>query len=521
MKMIWRWFLNADSLRRDLLLLAGLAFVISLGLIVVIQEPGYTDAYYYYNAGERVATGEGLTDPYLWNYLNPPASLPAPSHTYWMPLASLLIAASQTILGGSFTAAQVPSMLGLIGLTVLTGWLGWYIGHTRRYLWLPALMVLFGGFFFPFWLTTDTFALFGLWGAITLITLGLGRDRHDWRLLVVTGIGAGLAHLTRADGVLLLLVALLMVGWPRPRWHLVGVVILGYLAVMTPWFIRNWHVMGSPLPSGGVNTAFLRGYNELFDYPVEWSAANFFAWGWGNILNSRWEAIVSNGATWAVVENWVLLGPLALWAWWQRRRNPLWAGFGLYALGLHLAMTLVFAFPGYRGGLFHSSAALLPFWAVLSVLGLDVGIARMARWRRWDEPQAKLVFGGAVVLLAVFLSINGLLIQTKNRASGPDYAALRAYLPDDAVLMVNDPAGWYYHTGLSGVTLTDAPLSRVPEIARRYHVTHLVLDVNVTDSFTPVFKGESTPTYLELVVHIDEGTTDPQDDVRIYRFTLD
>lgn len=521
MKMIWRLFLNADKHHRDLVILAGLALVVGLGLMALIREPGYTDAYYYYNAGERMAQGEGLTDPYLWNYLNAADALPVPSHTYWMPLASLSIALSQTLLGVSFTIAQIPSLLGLVGLTVMTGWLGYYIGQSRRMLWLPALLVLFGGFFFPFWLSTDTFTVFGLCGALALLTMGLGYERKDWRLLLATGVCSGLAHLARADGVLFLLVALLLLSWPRPQWRLMGAAILGYLVIMTPWFIRNLNVIGSPLPSGGINTAFLRGYNEFYDYPVEWSAANFWAWGWENILNSRWEALVSNFATWVVVENWALLGPLAVWAWWQRRREPLWLGFGIYALGLHVAMTLVFAYPGYRGALFHSSAALLPFWAVLGVIGLDASIGRMARWRRWHEPQARMVFGGAAVVLAIILSLNALGAQLKNRQQGPDYATIRGYLPDDAILMVNDPASWYYHTRLGGVALTNAPLSRVPEIAHRYHVTHLVLDVNVPDGFLPVFRGEMTPSYLELVVHLDEGTTDPEDDVRVYRFTLD
>jgi hypothetical protein len=90
--------------------------------------PGYTDAYYYFNAGQRLATGQGLTDPYVaLTYLGAPESLPAPSHTYWMPLASLLAALG----GGLFWKAQIPFGLLWLGLALLAFWLGARLGGSR------------------------------------------------------------------------------------------------------------------------------------------------------------------------------------------------------------------------------------------------------------------------------------------------------------------------------------------------------------------------------------------------------
>src|SRR5690606_23479524 len=134
--------------------------------LLLIDEPSYSDAYYYYNAAERLATGEGLTDPYLWNYLHLPDELPMPSHSYWMPLSSLVAALSMKIFGVSFSAAQVPTLLALIGLVMLTGFLGHLLGNgQRRLVFLPAILVLLGGFYLPFWAATDGFALYGLIGA--------------------------------------------------------------------------------------------------------------------------------------------------------------------------------------------------------------------------------------------------------------------------------------------------------------------------------------------------------------------
>src|SRR5437763_13431747 len=62
-----------------------------------ISQPGYTDAYYYFGGARELALGQGLREPYLWNYLAPLAALDPraplwPSHLYWMPLVSIVAA---------------------------------------------------------------------------------------------------------------------------------------------------------------------------------------------------------------------------------------------------------------------------------------------------------------------------------------------------------------------------------------------------------------------------------------------
>src|SRR5512139_921485 len=119
--------------RRDYLMISVLALLIGTLLASAIRQPGYTDAYYYFNAGQRLAEGDGLTDPYLWIYINAPDHLPGPSHTYWMPLESLVAAISMALGGATFGAAQVPSVLCLVGLVFLAFWLGGYLGRSRRH----------------------------------------------------------------------------------------------------------------------------------------------------------------------------------------------------------------------------------------------------------------------------------------------------------------------------------------------------------------------------------------------------
>ena len=517
--------------RRDYAILGLIALVVGIGLLLTVNEPGYTDAYYYFNAAERLADGEGLTDPYIWLYLNAPDEIPMPSHTYWMPLTSLLSGISMTIFGGSFTAAQLPFLPLLVMLVLFTAWLGYALGGKPRYGWQAGLLVLAGGYYLPFWMTTDGFVLFGLVGAGAIACAGCGIQTGDWRYFAAAGALSALGHLTRADGPLLAAVALMVLWWP---WQLenrhpdlnrrlsAGALIAAYFVVMMPWFVRNMVVIGSPLPSGGINTMFLRGYNELFAYPVDWSLSNFLDWGLGNILDSRLQAGTVNLATWVAVEGLVIVGPLALWALWKQRRHPMLTTFWLYAVLLHIAMTVFFAYPGYRGGLLHSSAALFPFWMVLGVMGLDMGIEKMAAWRNWNAPQAKNVFGAALVVMAVFIGVAFSRLQAAAQEGGNTYTHVAdEYLPDDAVLMVNSPPTWYYYTDLHGVALPDAELERLPEIAERYCVTHLVLDVNVTDSFVPLFEGTAElQAFLTEIAHLDRGTDDIEDDIRVYRFNI-
>ena len=514
--------------RKDYLWLLGIATIVGIALIALIDEPGYTDAYYYYNAAQRLADGDGLTDPYLWNFLYTPEKLPLPSHTYWMPLSSILMVAPMFLFGSTFSVAQLPSILALIGLTLTTAWLANYLGKPRRHAWLAALLVLFGGFYLPFWGATDTFAIFGLLGTLALITMSIGREKPDWRWFAACGILSALAHLTRADGLLFIFVAIIMIWYPhhksdtqnsisRPK--LTTALIIAYLAIMLPWFIRNLNVIDSPLPSGGINTAFLRGYNELFAYPVDWSASNFLDWGTSNILQSRWEALINNFGTFVAVETWVIVSPLVLWAFWKNRKHSIFFASGIYALGLHLAMTLIFAYPGYRGGLFHSASALLPFWAILGVVGLDAAIGKMVTLRNWNPNHAQLIFGSSLIVLALILGLNALGSQIASREEAPDYKNLAMYLPDDAVLMVNDPAAWYYHTGYSGVTLPDSPLDRFPEIAGKFCLTHLIIDQNVTDSLKSLIHDSAPPpSFLEQIEHLNQDTETTDDDVRIYHF---
>ena len=503
-----------SMIRRDVLRLAGIACVGAVLLVLAIQQPGYTDAYYYFNAAQRLATGRGLTDAALWTYIAAPSGLPVPSHLYWMPLAALVQAASMALFGATFRAAQLPMALCYIGLVLLAYGIGLRLGRTRRAALLAALLTMFSGFYIGYWTTTDTFSLYGLVGAGALVCTALAKERNNLRWYAAAGALCALAHLTRADGVLLLAVLLLIALWSRPQSkpHLrgAGIALVAYLLVMSPWFIRNVNAVGTALPVGGFQTAYMRAYDEIANYPPGVSFADFADWGVGNILRSRWDALAGESGTlwtWIAVEGMIVVLPLALVAAWKRRRDAFLAPFALYAVGLHLLMTFIFALPGPRGGLFHSAAALVPFWMALGAVGLDDAVTWAAKRRRWPRKQALNVFSVALVIIAAGLSGVLLLASMARNNAGVFYREIGARLPADAVVMVNDPPAFAYLTGRSAVVLPNARPDVIPELVRRYGVTHIIVDWNRTTPMDPLY----SPSYVSPTIRLIETERDTKD----------
>lgn len=511
--------------RRDYVFLVTAALLVGSVTAVLIDQPGYVDAYYYFNAAQRLVSGEGLTDSYLWTYIGAPASLPAPSHTYWMPLASLVQAASMAVLGGGFGAAQVPSVLCYAGLVALTAYVTLQMtGGNRRLVWTAGLLAIFSGFFVPFWVTSDAFALFGLVGALALFSMARGRQQRSAGWYAAAGLFSALAHLSRADGMLLAIVLAVVALLPGPqlgrRERAVGALsgLVVYGVVMLPWVLRNMQVVGAPLGVGGLQTAWLTDYNDIVRYPGSISAQEFWDWGVGNILRSRLMVFMNNLGTFVAVETWVVLGPFVIIGLWNRRAHPVTGTVALYALALHAAMTLVFALPGYRGGLFHSSSALIPYWAAFGILGLDDAIGWASKKRRWRRQQAAVVFEGAAVAISVLLSL--WICMQRIPAMNDNavfYRELRDDLPADAVVMVNDPAAFYYHTGLSAVVVPNNPPPSIVQIAERYGVTHVILDVNRTEPMDGLFSRAEDYPFVELMEVYGQSTPTQEDDRRLFQ----
>ncbi len=387
------------------LILVGLA--VAALAAVWVRSPGYMDADYYFATARVLASGGGLQVPFLWNYLAiGHLNLPQPAHLYWMPLTTFLAAASMAIFGVTFLAAQVPSLIFAAVLPALAAWMAHRLGASRFQAMLAGGLAILSGFYLPFFVTTDAFSSFAVIGglALWLMATARGGDARPW---VLAGVMSGLGHLDRADGILLVLLAAAtwVVTHPRRIRDLLAMWV-GYLAVMGGWFVRMWQVAGSPMSPGGLRAAWLTDYNQLFTYPADQlSGSDWIGSGFGPIIQARLAAAGTNLASLLLVNGLVFLTLLMGLGLWRKRQTRPARVLAAYLLAEFAIMTVVFPFPGERGGFFHSSAAAMPLLWALAPFGLESVVDWLHRRRGWDPNQAALRLGfGSLIVAGVATS---------------------------------------------------------------------------------------------------------------------
>jgi len=456
-------------------------FAIALGVRAASawfqSQPGYMDAAYYFDIADSLARGTGLTENFIWNYLSHPTGLPQPSNAYWMPLTSIVVAPFLWLVGDSYRAAQIPMVLLSALLVPLTYVLSLKLFRREDWSLASGVLMLASSFYAPFWPAVDSFALYALLGTGVLWLSARPAERPALsasprapleavrrqppvgiRTILLCGALVGLAHLTRADGFLLLLAPLAV--WRkglRPEKAIVPL-LGGYLAVMLPWFARNAAVLGTPLPGGGM--LFARAYDDLFVFDQALTLDYWLAGGVDQIAASWLRAMILNTATLAGAMHFVYFPFLCVAASRERRLAIVQAGAATLA-GIFVLSTFVFSHSGPRGTFLHSLAALLPLMYALAPVGLAATVGWVAARRKaWNAAQAERVFGTAFVLLAAVLS--GFLYASNvfGSAAQPGwndrfkiYQQVDAFLareggtlysPQSPILCINPPAYYYF-----------------------------------------------------------------------------
>jgi hypothetical protein len=190
--------------RRDFLILFLLGLLVPLITIQFQSLPGYMDADYYFGGGVQLALGNGFTEPYLWNYLNDPGILPAPSHAYWMPLASILSAFGMFLTGKiTYGAARIGFILLTALIPPLTGILTFRITSKRTISYLAGLLACFPIYYAPFLPVTDNYSIYMVLGILFFYLLSvLPKSGHPTLKFFLLGIVSALMTLARADGLL-------------------------------------------------------------------------------------------------------------------------------------------------------------------------------------------------------------------------------------------------------------------------------------------------------------------------------
>ncbi|HSJ89490.1 MAG TPA: hypothetical protein VK909_19925 [Anaerolineales bacterium] len=507
---------------RHYLVLFVIGFLVPFGVSRFQTLPGYMDADYYFVGGMQLAQGKGFTEPYIWNYLDNPQRLPHPSHTYWMPLASIISAIGMWITGQSTYAAGRASFILLSALVpLLTATLAYTVSRQTPLAMVSGILSIFSLYYTPFMPVPDNYALYMLFGGAFLLL----APRREWWISVSLGALAGLLTLARSDGLLWLGLAGLTVLWKYTtneegskftsiQWvqRIIPaglLALVGYFLVMGGWHIRSLNLFGAFMTPGGGRLLWLQNYNQTFIYPPEdLTREGFVTAGWTAALQDRLMALKSNLGNTLAAQGEIFLLPFILIGLWKLRHNlPTKIAVTGWII-LFVVMTVIFPFAGSRGSFFHAGAAFQPFWWVAAPIGLDAVINWARRRGKLPDENAPVFFQVVLVLLAVLMT--AYLVNFRVIASGwakDDfiYPVVEQKLIDSGIrpqdiVIVRNPPGYFLASGRQSVSLPFGDESTILAVANRFDATYLILEKGGTfDSIQDLYNHpESNPTFIYL-----------------------
>jgi hypothetical protein len=518
--------------RREAIFSAALVFVVALVVRAwaasQITFPRPEDVAYYVGVARNVVEGRGLVTDAIWSFQTPPLEFPRPAFEVWLPLPSFLAAIPMAILGTTFAAAQVSSVV--VGSLVCV--LAWRlaadvaaarsmpIGRART---LAVGTGLGSAVYLPLVLasvqpdSTMPFAALVLVACLLMtrlsrrislqglreegMTVFLGRTVRDIesrsRERVTLGVVIAMAALTRNEALWLAATFALIEWWNVRQafasrlsdrfgaWG-INVIPVALVACLTfaPWAFRDWLTFGSPFPGQALTNALSLDGRDIFAWQDPPTLARYLAAGPAVLLELRWTGFLHN-----VLNVLVLLGvPLSIIgliglpvAWrggiWGAGINPLRPLIVFSVLTFAVA-TLVFPVSTTWGTFLHAAGAIHVLLVVSALLVLDAVIGWVGKRRGWTRPVAWL---GPAFAIAGCLLFSGVLLMSDGRAAretAARYEALAAALEDgSAGIVLSEEPGpviadfpiWFAEaTRHSTLALPNEPIESVLSLAAAF-----------------------------------------------------
>ena len=415
--------------RREAIASAVLVFVAAIAVraffAAQIVFPKPEDTAYYVGVARNMLEGRGLVSDALWSYATPPLVFPRPAFEVWLPLPTLLAAIPMAVLGTTFAAAQVSSVLMGALVPVLLWQLARDVSAERGYSlvrtrWVALGAGLTAAAYLPLVLNSALPDSTMVFAAIVLLACMLmtrvaadprGARPTDIRLLAL-GVLLGLGALTRNETVWLALIWLLMAwrtgGDVRERLRLVGVVAVVALVIFAPWAYRNLTVFGSPLPGQAVtNALYLSGY-DIFAWKDPPTLARHLALGPGGLLDLRVTGVTHN-----LFNVLVLLGMpvsvLGIVALPSQGRDRATRPLLVISLLMFLITSLVFPAATQWGTFLHAAGPVHALIVLSAILAVDAGLARLGNRLGWTK---SVSWVGAAGIAAVSLLYSAALLPT-------------------------------------------------------------------------------------------------------------
>ena len=480
------------------------------------RHPGHADRAYYYTIAENLLDGRGLSVDYTWHYYQHWESISHPSNDYWMPLASFFMAAGMALFGQTVSAALLPSLLLLCALGVLAYKIARNVGCGPFGSNLVMAAVLFNPLFLKYSLLTNTGIYFAFFGAISLYCSIRGSS--DTKYLVTAGLFAGMAHLTRQDGVLLLasiIVAPLLSGRAAgTRIKQVLAICIPYFIVVFPLIVRNVVELDSIFPEGPKRTFFFIQYEDLYAHDVLPNLSRYLSWGWGNIFSSKLRCAAVCGYRLIELSGGLLL-PVLFVGLVLSIRNCGVRYFACHPAVLYLVTCFVFfsaiaTFPGQGGSFEKGAMPTIPFLVSFAVRGLET--------RRKTGPALLLllVIGISVYGIRGWTSAEKMIAaQTKLGRQLEQVAAIldseRAQSDREIVVMTRNPWEVYHTTRYRAIQIPNDDIGAIISVANHYRVSHLLLPAP-REALRGLYEGTRNIPQFDLIADTRDGG------VKVYRY---
>ncbi|MGD8848222.1 MAG: glycosyltransferase family 39 protein [Anaerolineales bacterium] len=447
-------------------------------------------------------------------------------------MTSLIGALAMSVMGESFQTAQVPFLVLTALLPLFTAYYSYSIHHDRRAAFLAGLLASVPGFFLPYFMTTDMFILYAWIGTIYFWSMHRAQRQRSRVMWLITGLSVGVAHLSRADGLLFMIPLIYYLSMDKNRFFSrASLVIAGYLLVMGPWFYRNWTIYGSVMPPGTQSALWLRSYEDLFRYPAsDLSRQYLFKAGWNELIVTRLSALWINLQRIIGENGLIFLLPFMLAGFIDQWKLRIVRSAALYWIVLIFVMSFIFPFAGAQGGTFHSSAALMPTLWMLVPFGLRRIISWVGARRGWNIPQATINFSWIFVFLAGLFTA-GVYIKRvygfglPQKAWGSDFRTykmvgeeLDSIEPDVEIVMVNNPPGFFGATGIRAIVVPSGGLNSLRQAIEDYSVDYLLLDRNYPNGLADIYTLDQVPDWLLFRTEMIAGNSGP---IRIFQTHVD
>ncbi len=472
------------------------------------KNPGYMDSEYYFLGGRQLLKGENSL-PVIWNYLDGAEQLPHPLFSYWMPFASILSAVSMFIFGASFMGSRIIFYLLAAGIAPFTFLISYKISKNRFISYCAGLLSIFSGYYLKFFTIPETIVPVIFLGGLFFLLIGnlFKNENIKYNLLIFLGIISGLLYLSRSDGILYLLIAIVCVivatlkTQNEMKFGLLLkklLVLLIFFLITSGWlFVYNKINFGSFLTPASSRALMIATYDDTFIYPdKELTPEYFFENGIGLRLEQIWTALKQNTGSFIGVQLLIVGLPLFIVGLRKHQHEIIIRVAIIHLLLISILMTFLFPLAGSRGGFLHASSGNQIILWFLVADGLQGFIDWGIRKRNWKLARSQKMFGSALVVFVILLTaivyskdvIGDIPGVYKWNSDYIKYELIESIINDKSefksdVVMINNPLGYHYTTGRWSVVIPNADTLNLLEIMNKLDVKYFVVDENLPDKF--------------------------------------